>query len=75
MYGSDPYEYKDFYGEQGDGEPVILEMLVLDPETVINKLREISESDYEERASAHYPEDLLLLCFHINKCMLCEMDT
>ena len=50
MYGFDPYEYKDFYGEQGDGEPEILEMLVLDLETVINKLQEISESDDEESA-------------------------
>ena len=50
MYGFDPYEYKDFYGEQGDGEPEILEMLILDPETVTNKLQEIAESDYEEIA-------------------------
>ena len=50
MYGFDPYEYKDFYGEQGDGEPEILEMLILDLKTVINKLQEIAENDYEEIA-------------------------
>ena len=50
MYGFDTYDYHDYFGERGDGEPEILEMLVLDLETVINKLREISESDDEESA-------------------------
>ena len=50
MYDFSPYDYLDCYDEEGDGEPVVIELLALDPETVMEKLREISESDDEDAA-------------------------
>ena len=50
MYDFNPYDYLDCYDEEGDGEPVVLELLALDPKTVMEKLREISESDDENAA-------------------------
>ena len=50
LYNYNPYEYMDYYGNQGDGEPQLFEILLHEPEIIIDGLKEVLDCEDPELA-------------------------